>query len=232
MSPLVFLLPSNVLGFLEKHANKENLKLLLEAKERIDLSSPSIDHYLIHSAFPEVLTALWKEPDVAKKVTWLVSKSEQLHPILLYEEAIAKFLANPTVSQLTTESLPLVDAAHFRLCQDAECSLNSEVKTSVVGRIHELFHIRLGFAAYKHLKIPFFELEARVKKLDICTLKVQEIAKLSLSKELPSPIWLGECGLNVFSVGKPRMVPATLFDPIRKQFAQEQLSTNFFMKKR
>lgn len=232
MGPLVFLLPSNVLGFLLKHADKQNLKALLESEEKVDLYCPSIDHFLSQSAFPEVLTALWKEPDMAKKVTWLASKSEQLHPILLYEEAIAKFSVNPSATQLTQEALPLLDAAYFRLCQDAECSLNSEVKTSIVERIHELFRGRLGSMAYKHFKIPFFELEMRLRKRDICISKVQEIAKLSLTKELPSPTWLGECGLNVFSVGKARMVPTTHFDPIRKQFAQEQISTNFFMKKR
>jgi hypothetical protein len=230
MSPLIFLPPCNVLGFLEKYANKKTLKSLLESEDSVDLSSPEIDYSLSRCEFPKVLTALWKEPDIAKKVTWLVSKSQQLHPILLYEEAIAKFSLHPTSDGLTNEMIPLMDAAYFRLYQDAQCSLNSDVKTHLVDRIHELFQIRFSSLVFKQFQKPFFELEMQLKNKEICALKVQEVAKLSLSTELPSPVWLGECGMNMFSVGKPNMAPAAMFDTIRKTYAQEQLSTGFFMK--
>jgi hypothetical protein len=225
MHALNFRLDQNVLGFLEDYAIPKNYERLIEDKSEICLSDPAVEHFLHQGHFPRVLTALWREQDLSKRVAWLVSKSPALHPILMYEEAIDKFILQPSEEQLIQESLPLFDAAYFRVCQDAECSLNPEVKTSIKERINERYRTRLSCLVYRHLRQPFTILEPTIKKREINAARVQQVAKETLQKELGSPIWIGYCGMNLFSVGRPAMIPPHLFQETRRNYAQERLSS-------
>jgi hypothetical protein len=224
MHALNFRLDQNVLGFLEDYAIPKNYERLMEDESEICLSDPAVEHFLHQGHFPRVLTALWREKDLSKKVAWLVSKSPAMHPILMYEEAIAKFIIQPSVDQLIQESLPLFDAAYFRVCQDAECSLNPEVKTTIKNRISECYRARFSCLVYKHLRQSFTILEPTIKKREINDARVKQVAKETLQKELASPTWIGYCGMNLFSVGRPAMIPAHLFQETRRNYAQERLS--------
>jgi hypothetical protein len=171
--------------------------------------------------FPKVLTALWTEKNLIKKVDWLASKSLELHPILLYEEAIHKFALTPNVAQLATETLPLFHAAHFRVCQDSQCCLDPLIKTDIVRRIDLVFRVRISMMVFKYLKVPFVELEIKLQNRELNLKKINELAKLSIKVELPPPDWIGFTTLNLFSIGRPNLISRDLFKIIRNQYAEK-----------
>jgi hypothetical protein len=225
MSILDCELDKNVLSFLEKTTYDKKLQSQLE-KKGLGIFDPDLDINLQNGDIPAVLTAFWSEQDLEKRILWLDLKSEMLHPILLFEEAITKFKHNPTSTTFVSESLPLLHSAYFRLLQDAQCSLNTTIKTSIAPRIYEIYRIRLGYLVYKKFRSPFFEYEMRHQNLDLITKKVHQIATKSLKSPLCCPVWIGFTGMNRFSVGQPKMAPKEHFSEIRILYAKERLSSS------
>jgi hypothetical protein len=122
---------------------------------------------------------------------------------------------------LASETLPLFHAAHFRVCQDAQCSLDPLVKTDIVRRINTVFRVRLSMMVFKYLKEPFPEVEMKLENKELNLKKINELAKLSITTQLPPPDWIGFSTLNLFSIGRPNLVSRDLFTVIRNQYAQQ-----------
>ena len=223
MSGLDFRLEKNVLHLLET-PTKDLDSFPFSSKNQSDLFDERTQKDLEDGEFSRVLMTLWREEDLKKKLMWLEQKSIESHPLLLFEEALAKFQDSPTLAVLVKESIPLVHGAHFRLLQDATCSLNPLVPAQVIDRILENYRIRLGRLVYKKLKQPLFILENEQQIRDLNLLKVKQIAENSLSRPLPSPVWIGFCGMNRFSIGKPNMIPAIDFTQTRHSYAMQKLS--------
>lgn len=223
MSGLDFRLEKNVLHLLET-PTKDLDSFPFTSQIKSDLFDKRTQQDLEDGEFSRVLKTLWSEKDLKKKLFWLEQKSIESHPLLLFEEAIAKFQDTPTLTVLVQETIPLVHGAHFRLLQDAACSLNPVVPKYIVDRILEVYRVRLGQLVYKKLKKPLFiiENEAQIQELNL--LKVKQIAENSLSRALPSPVWIGFCGMNCFSVGKPNMIRSTDFTPVRHSYALQELA--------
>lgn len=224
MHAIDFHLPQDVLGFLEKYANPNNYKILMESPRSVSLFDPQVDRFLEQGNFPQVLTCLWKETDLGKRHAWLESKSPELHPILMYELAIVIFSTRPSQDTLSHETFPLLDAARFRLYQEAECSLNLAIKGSVVRQIHELFRARLSMLVYKRLKEPYIELELKLKKREFILPKVHQVAQQTIGTKLSSPLWIGWCGMNIFSQGRPLMIAPGMFQEARNTYASDVLT--------
>lgn len=226
MSILDCRLEKNVLSFLEIYTHDQE-RLSALKKKSVGLTDPNLEQNFLEGNFSAVLTALWSEPDLEKRLLWLISKSEYLHPILLYEEATTKFRLSPTQSTLVKECLPLLHSAHFRSLQDAQCSLNTTIKMFVVPRIYELYRIRLGNLVFKKFQTPFFEYELRHQNRVLNEQKVFQIAQKTLKSPLSDPVWIGYTGMNRFSVGQPKMVTAEDFVKVRHEFARQKLSHPF-----
>lgn len=127
----------NIAEFCEQRLSPVAFAKIVERQTFTSLTDNAhLERQLECGDFNSVLETIWCERDVKKKLTWLRGKSDQLHPLLIYELAIAEFEDCPKWSTLHLISIPLVKVANFRTYQDCACL---KVKKSVYENVSERF---------------------------------------------------------------------------------------------
>lgn len=220
--------PKNVVSFCEKSLDREAMDAMIQEHKSVGLSDPALADNLKTGNFQAVLVSLWSERDRTRRLEWLESKANELHPVLMFELAVAKFVAAPTVETVIRVAIPLIKAAGFRVKQDACCSRDSSVKDGDAGERMSITYLnrleRQVQATFNHSLTEIVS-----DHQEACTAaiksKVLETARLSISRDLPSPYWIGWHGLSVFMQGAPRMYPADQYTRIRDEYANKVIST-------
>lgn len=208
MNIINFSTPQNIVEFCEKSLDPEAMDELIREHQDIGLSDPALEENLRAGNYKAVLTSLWSERDRTRCLAWLESKADELHPVLMFELAIAKFGAYPTVDTINLVSVPLLRAAYFRVHQDSQCAKDVSVKNGdAAERMSMTYLQRLGVRTRALLGCPLEEVLERSQDIRIAAIKekVLETARLSLSRDLPSPDWVGWHGMAVFIQGAPDM---------------------------
>lgn len=215
---------TNIVSFCERSLDLEAMDLMIRANKGIGLSDPFLEDNLKRGDYRAVLVSVWSERDRPRRLAWLESKSNELHPVLMFELSVAKFVASPTAETVNSFSVPLIQAAAFRVTQDAQCAKDVSVKngdaairmsTTYARRLHRQVEATLQRSLPQVLSDHQDARIAAIKE------KVLTTAQLSQRQDLPSPDWIGWHGLSVFIQGKPNMHPAGEYKQIRNAYASE-----------
>lgn len=228
MSSVHFTDVRNMALFCEQSLDPKTIDAMIRENKDVGLSDPALEDNLKTGNYRAVLVALWSERDRTRRLNWLESKADELHPVLMLELAIAKFGASPTIETINSFSIPLMKAAYFRIIQDAQCSKEPSVKHGdAATRMSMTYERRLNGRIKALLNTSLEETVAENRELRIAAIKakVMETAQLSLSKDLPSPNWIGWHGLAVFINGIPDMYSADEYKQIRDAYANEALAS-------
>jgi hypothetical protein len=220
--------PNNIVSFCETSLDRQAMNAIIQEHKSVGLSDPALADNLKTGHYQAVLVSLWSERDRTRRLEWLESKANESHPVLMFELAVAKFVAAPTVETVNRVSIPLIKAAVFRVSQDAQCSKDPSVKNGDAGeRMSMTYAARLGKLVQTTLKCSLEEVlkNHQDDRVTAIKSKVLETAKLSVSKDLPSPDWVGWHGLSVFIQGAPSMYPADQYKSIRDAYAYEMIKT-------
>ena len=174
----------------------------------------------------QVLGAIWKDKE--NRLAFLDSISSRLHAPLMNEEAIARFIAAPTVETVIRISLPLLKAAEFRANQDAQCSLDPAVsRGDAYLRLALVYRRALDSQIKKYLPAESLASVEAANKAELNSAllkKVMDVALATKAIELPSPLWIGYHGLSVFIEGAPKMHLESEYKRIRDEFADRVIT--------
>ncbi len=220
--------PTSIVTFSERRLDPVFGNEIIKEGQKEGLSnSKNLNENLNASEYIPVLKAIWSERNKNRRLEWLHSHAFEMHAPLMYEQSIAEFVISPTVETVNQISIPLIQAASFRVIQDSKCSTDPSVFNGDAAlRMKMTYQKVLNNQTEKHL---FKKLEAIISEnknviISAVKTKVLEIAQSSISQELPSPNWIGSHGLNVFITGKIEMYPITDFKKIRDKIANETIS--------
>ncbi len=217
---------SNLVSFVEASLDPVQMNQLIQERKHIGLNDPALEDNLRAGRYQPVLQALWSERDRDRRLAFLDSKKQELHPVLMFEEAIARFGASPTNETVHSVAIPLIDAAAFRVNQDAQCASDCSVKYGdAAARMHLAYGRRLTNRVQALMHRPLHEI-AREHQQELktsTTAKVLDVARQSLSTELPSPDWVGFHGMELFISGKPDMYPADQYAERRHAYARTEI---------
>lgn len=179
----------------------------------------SLSHLLTQGNYIPVLKAIWSERDRARRLVWLREKTE-LHAPLMFEQAIAEFVNFPSARTIHLVSIPLIEAAKFRVQQDCQCSQDFHISN---GDMHEfmattyLNSLERASQKYLHQSVDLsgsFEGEY----LAILNMKIKTIRQSTLSR-LPDPEWTKWHSPNALFWNMP-MRCSFEWKPLRDAFAK------------
>ncbi len=222
MSCINFVCPQNLVSFCERSLDPRDMNSMIRRNNGVGLSAPQLQDKLKSGDYQFVLEALWSDRDRSRRLNWLQERKDELHPVLMFELAVAKFVASPTIETIVSISIPIMKAASFRVAQDSQCSDDSSVKYGDASERMTLTYLkRLDSRVQAVLHTSIDDVIQNHQNIDANKTKVLETARLSRTTELPSPDWIGWHGMSVFIHGRPNMRPATEYQQIRNQFADE-----------
>jgi len=187
-------------------------------------NTAALNKNLKKGCYIPVLNAIWSDKD--RRLSWLQSHASELHAPLMFEQAIAEFVNSPTVTTIVEISIPLIQAATFRVNQDSKCSTDPSVfNGDAAPRMRNTYLISLNKQIEKHLgkKLENVLSENQSAIDSAMTAKTLKTAELSLSQKLPSPDWIGSHGINAIRYGKVEMHPIAASNEIRNKFAYETI---------
>lgn len=217
---------ADLVSFVETSLDPVQMNQLIQDRKHIGLNDPALEDNLRAGKYQPVLQALWSERDRDRRLAFLDSKKQELHPVLMFEEAIARFGASPTLETVHSVAIPLIDAAAFRVNQDAQCASDSSVKYGdAAARMHLTYGRRLAIRVQNLMHRPLHDIARenhQALKTSI-TAKVLDVARQSLSTELPSPQWVGFHGMEMFMSGKPGMHSADQYANYRNAYARTEI---------
>ena len=199
---------------------------LIQEYQGVGLSDPFLETNLQAGNYSDVLLSLWFEGNLSRRLEWLRSKSNELHPVLMFEQAIAEFTAAPTAETVNFISVPLLNAAGFRVSQDALCVREMSLKNGdSADCMHMIYTERLErrMKTLLNLSLERVSLENPEGREAAIKAKVLETAQASRSIDLPSPKWIGWHGMSVLLARKPDMHPASEYKQIRDAYALNQI---------
>lgn len=214
---------SDVLAYCRKRLDLPVMDAIIKAN-RAGLDAPGLEDNLQNGTYIPVLSAVWGERDKAKRIDWLRLHAD-LHPPLMFERAIAEFVAAPTAETVTKLVVPLMHAAAFRIHQDAECLLESEpLGKFLEDRMYIVYLSLLAKVGKKHA--PELNLEqimmAEKDGIDENSCKrLARIASITLRcpELLPNPVWIS----YHHGGSKYPMHAKEDFKTIRQHVAREEL---------
>lgn len=195
---------------------------------REGVQARSLEENLQSSNYIPVLTAVWGERDKQRRLEWLRSHAD-LHAPLLFELAIAEFVAQPMVDTLASIVVPLIQAATFRAHQDSQCSMDSSVHGNVPMTMRMVYGESLKTAVKKY--VPSLDLEALFTERDAQIqagiegrLRAIAMRTLQHPETLPDPTWTSHHGIKSFSnSGAPKMARPEQFVEIRQRIAANEV---------
>lgn len=217
---------ANVINFCDLSLDRKAMNALIHENKHIGLSDPALEVNLEQGSYQKVLAALWSERDRTRRVEWLESKEGELHPVLMFELAVAKFVKTPTIETINEVSIPLMKAADFRIQQDAQCCQEPSVKNGDAStRMSIVYQTRLNQRIQASLNTSLANVLSENAKIRVAAIreKMLETATLSLSRALPSPNWVGWHGIHACMTGTVDMYPENEYKQIRDCFAQDVL---------
>ncbi|MDP1608329.1 MAG: hypothetical protein Q8L98_03330 [Chlamydiales bacterium] len=217
---------ANVINFCDLSLDRAAMNSIIHENKHIGLSDPELEAHLEQGSYQKVLVALWSERDRTRRVEWLESKEGGLHPVLMFELAVAKFVKTPTIETVNKVSIPLMKAADFRVQQDSQCSKEPSVKYGdASARMCLIYQTRLNQRIQASLNTSLEKILSENQNLRVAAIrkKALETAQLCLSGALPSPNWVGWHGVNACMTGVLDMYPDNEHKQIRDRFAQDVL---------
>jgi hypothetical protein len=218
--------PVNTVSFCETSLDPKAMDAIIKENQTVGLSNPDLEKNLTVGKYPPVLVSLWSERDRAKRRSWLESKVDELHPVLMFELSVAKFVASPTIETIISVSMPLMRSAVFRVLQDAQCSEDPSVKHGDASlRMRSTYEKRLAKKVQEILKRSLQDIVDESRDMLQTAIKAEllKTARLSMSRDLPSPDWIGWHGLSVAISGAPKMYPSCEYKEIRDAYALEHI---------
>ncbi len=154
---------------------------------------------------------------------WLKEKHPQLHALLLYEEGLKEFSANPTEETVCQITLPLFKAAKFRVQQDVQCLEKPDSR--IVKLFSSLYNFSLNNLVQGQLNKELKTIKGTKKTeiLEASNRKIIEVAQQTIETELPSPKWINffKNGLNLTQ--NLSFCSSGQEQSIRRRFAEEKL---------
>jgi hypothetical protein len=212
--------PCNIVVFCKHSLNNLMMNNMIRQNNGVGLSDPSLDIELQAGNYEPVLQSLWCEKSEQRRLEWLQGKAKELHPILMFELAIAKFDNAPTAETVNSVSIPLIEAAAFRVWQDSQCSKDLSVKYGDAEKcMFEIYIARLKKQVKLKLNCTAEDILNQSEREPACLAKVQETAQASIDITLPSPRWVGWHGQAAHSRGAPNMYPENEHKRIRDDLA-------------
>ncbi len=211
--------PRSVVNFCRKQFNPETLQTEKDKHRNNCLSAANRDHYvqlLREGDYLDVIGAIWK--DARNRLEFLLSHRDELHAPLMFEEAIERFRKDPRKEIAMNVCFPLIQAAMFRVRQDAVCSPDVSVSS---GDSHQ----RMGMVYTRILSYYFQHSfgKAMPRPSDrVIREKVEEVARASINRELPPAKWVGEHGVAAF-MGGVEMKAEASHSALRNNFARKVL---------
>jgi len=181
--------PGGVLSLcLENQAISPNERINAYGDQGYHGLSKDLSKKLGRGDYIPVLKSLWSEPDPTKRLTWLRDNAE-LHVPLMLERAIleVKHGSTSTIDIIFNVSLPLIEAALFRIKQDFSCC--NERKDTLSPFVKDTYEK----VVYESLlgKINEANIPERLNKIKQ---KVIEVAQETLTKlengTLVPPNWI------------------------------------------
>jgi hypothetical protein len=216
--------PSDIVCFCSLRNNPEAAdRIVRESHGLSDLET--IERNLASGDYTSVLKAVWSERDRSKRLTWLRDHFRLLHAPLMYELAIAEFVAQPSVETINKISIPLMKVASFRIAQDASCVNDSSAQAGV-SAMEYVYTTALRTQVEK--KLPNISLEHifeqnRDERLACIKAKVREVAEMSKHTHLPDPTWIAFHGMKVIITGHVEMAPQERWHELTDQVANKIL---------
>lgn len=225
--------PGDLVRFCGRSLNRREMDVMEAEGPNIGLDDPSLEENLTKENYQDVLVALWSEKDQQRRITWLQSKANSLHPVLMFEQAVAEFIASPTVERIYEVCLPLINAAMFRVNQDCQCVNDLWVKCGhAASELSRIYETRLYRQVEVRLTPSVKEIKEIIKNKKnernaAIREKIIQTAQSSLTQNLPSPNWVGRHGKVLFSKGFPNMYSVERHKEIRDKYARKTLEIFF-----
>lgn len=162
-----------------------------------------------------VLKSLWSEQNSEKKIIWLRDNSAYHVPLML-ERAVAEVEQTPTIETIVNVSLPLIEAALFRIQQDFSCCHEKDTLSFFIKDTYQKVVIGKFFDQLK--QVPSQKRFSKIKQ------KVIEVAQETLTKlendKLVPPNWIAN---QPKDSSAHKMHPEEEWAERRKRVAQEMI---------
>jgi hypothetical protein len=227
MNNVNYITPQDVVAFCRKSLDPVAINQMFQENRGRDLSDPLLGTNLQAGKYIDVLVSLWCERDRQRRLEWLRAKSPELHPVLMFEQAIAEFTDEPTIETINLISIPLMNSAGFRVDQDSRCAQDISVKEGDAAQYMYTTYVerldRRVRAVLTRSIVSIYEENPEWRE-EAIKAKVLATVQASLTRTLPSPNWVGWHGTSVFITGAPDMRPADQHKLIRDEFALKLIS--------
>lgn len=154
-----------------------------------------MNHLLRHQDYIAVLSRLWSEENIGRRIDWLESKFDENHTLLFFTLAEEYFRRNPTLETMVFLSYPLIYAASWRLMLDEICTRDEEYSHSIELLDSSLKKIMLESLSdeYTMEEIESFFEGSFQKFFTTCVEYQLRILRPFLDRRInaiPSPAWL------------------------------------------
>ncbi len=180
---------------------------VIRADNGVGLSEPTLGADLQAGNYGPVLKSLWCERDRTRRLDWLRSKANELHPPLMFEQAIAEFGADPTATTVNLVSIPMMQGAAFRVTQDFACAADRSVRVEgAADCLVKIYMERLEKQVQLKLRCSIKDISSDERD-PACLAKIREIAQAAIDQTLPSPRWVGWHRMDGSLKGFPSMYP-------------------------
>lgn len=215
----------STINFCDKRLNPKLANEVMAKYEAGCLAPEKSEYYktlAIAGDYIRVLGAVWKDKE--NRLTFLRELAPQFHAPLMFEQAIAEFVANPTAETVNLVSVPLLKAAIFRVRQDTQCSTDSSVVHGDADMRLQLIYVpSLENAIKKYLGKTLADVQKdfALERQKAMGEKITEVARESMTINLPSPNWIGQHGMSIFLSGSISMHPESEYKRIRDDFAKK-----------
>lgn len=203
VSNVVFLMSVNhsesIKSFCQNRNVSEETDKLIEQNRKSEKPGLSdeghVDKLLSEGQYKKVMVALWSEKNRARSLTWLQRHEPELHVPLLYEQAIAEFVVNPSIETIRDKTIPLLKIAKMRFVQDAICIDGKSAKDfeADMTSIYEITLLEAGKEYLPDVKLLDVKADANIASKKVINALSRTIEIIGT---LPSPEWIASSDLH------------------------------------
>ncbi|MFZ4673073.1 MAG: hypothetical protein ACOYL1_01835, partial [Chlamydiia bacterium] len=181
--------PSSCLRPLERlmevAENRTNTSYLQQEAQGAKFQPAEMQKWVQEGEWISILKSLWSDEEGARALAWLRSKEIELLPPLLYEQAIAEFVQNPTFATASRISIPLIAVATLSLRQQQSLIQEKALEDPTSAEIFESKYFeKLHDLLLSKCKISLPEL---ILSSDSSEHILRRVHKLAQTEDLPTP---------------------------------------------
>lgn len=166
------------------------------------LEETKANEFVVKGEFSYLLALLWSNEGSSVALEWLRKKEVVLNAVLLYELAIAEFLAAPSVEILQSRCVPLIKKANVRVLQECCCLEGlASLRETIMARMEETYMGHLMAVVMSKID------EEAVAQIncdqEVIKQEIRKVANESFTVDVTGKSWLRWYGANHSAFAEP-----------------------------